>query len=82
MAEGRLHEVRFEDLVADPIGEMRRLYRALGLPPFEVVEQRVVAYLDTLRDYERNRFAPLEPEMKARVAYSWKRYFDEYGYAP
>ncbi|HYV32407.1 MAG TPA: sulfotransferase, partial [Candidatus Binatia bacterium] len=31
---GNLHEIAFADLERDPIGELRRMYAALRLPPF------------------------------------------------
>lgn len=49
---GQLVEIRYEDLVADPMGTLRRVYRELGLEWTEAFERRVLAYLTTVRDYK------------------------------
>ncbi len=49
---GRVAEVRYQDLVADPVLEMRRLYRDLGLDWTREVEARLVRYLHTVADYK------------------------------
>lgn len=77
---GRFHELRYDDLARDPIGQMRTLYDALGLAPFARVESRLSAYVASLRGYETNQFAPLAPSWKARVAGEWRRSFDRWGY--
>lgn len=48
---GRLYEMRYEDLRADPMGELRAAYRALDLPSTRDLEQRAAAYLHSVRDY-------------------------------
>jgi hypothetical protein len=51
---GQLAEVRLEDLLADPAGEVRRIYGELGLAYGEEFEQRLAGYLRSTRDYEPN----------------------------
>jgi hypothetical protein len=77
---GRLHDFSYESLVADPIGTLRIAYEALNLPDFAVAEPPIREYLATIRDYERNRFAPIEPHWKEAIAQRWRRCFDEWGY--
>src|SRR6516162_7901418 len=43
--EGHFHEIRFETLEADPIGQLRAMYEALSLPDFEHVEPALRRYL-------------------------------------
>ena len=78
---GRLHEIGYEDLVADPLATLRTSYDALRLPDFAVAEPAIREYLATIRDYERNRFATLASPWKEEVARRWRRCFDEWGYA-
>src|SRR5262249_8252189 len=40
----RLHEIRYEDLVRDPVGEMRKAYEKLNLGEFDTMRSRIVAY--------------------------------------
>jgi hypothetical protein len=77
---GRLHELRYADLVADPIGQLRTTYEALGLPDFSVAEPNVREYLGTIRDYQRNQFTDIEPSRKEAVRARWRPCFEEWGY--
>ena len=76
-----MHELRYESLETDPLGELRRLYATLDLPDFAAAEPAIRAYLDTIANYEKNRFADVEPRFKAEVARRWRRGFDEWGYS-
>ena len=77
---GRFHEVRFDDLERDPIGEMQTLYERLGLDGFAEYRPQLAAYVATLSDYERNRFPPLAPEWRERIAHEWRRSFERWRY--
>ena len=77
---GNLHEIAFADLERDPIGELRRMYAALRLPPFEQVEPRVKEYIASIADYQKNKFAEIPADLKARIREYCGRGFDEWGY--
>jgi omega-hydroxy-beta-dihydromenaquinone-9 sulfotransferase len=77
---GRFHELRFEDLERDPLGELRKLYETLGLPAFGEVEPALRRYTDSQKGYRKNVFPPLEPDLRRRVAAEWHRCFEEWGY--
>jgi hypothetical protein len=49
--DGSLVSVRFEDLTADPIAELKRIYSGLALPWEERYERAVERYLDSVREY-------------------------------
>ena len=51
IAPGQLYEMRYEDLRADPIGEMQAAYRALDLAWTRDTERRTLSYLNVVRDY-------------------------------
>jgi hypothetical protein len=76
----RFHELRFEDLERDPIGQMRTLYEALDLPDFAHVEPAMSRYLASLSHYEKNQYAPLASELRARIARDWRKSFDAWAY--
>jgi hypothetical protein len=61
-------EVRLQDLVADPMGEMKRIYRELGLPFSRGCEERMPQVAATFGKQVRNRHADLTERQKARVA--------------
>jgi hypothetical protein len=48
---GQLATMRYEDLIADPLGELRRVYSELGLGWTPDFERRVTGYLVSVRDY-------------------------------
>lgn len=61
LPDNRRIEIRFEDLRSDPIGQVRAIYSALDLPLDRDVEVRMLAYLDSVRDYRQNRY-PSKPD--------------------
>ena len=78
--EERFHEIRFEDLERDPIGELRGLYGKLGLGDFSEAEPAIRRYLESISGYRKNRFATLDEAAREKVARAWKRGFDEWNY--
>jgi hypothetical protein len=77
---GRLLDVRYEDLVRDPVGTMQTVYEQLDLGDFEVAKPAVEAYAAEHAGYRRNRHEP-SPEMQIAIRRRWKTYFERYGYA-
>jgi omega-hydroxy-beta-dihydromenaquinone-9 sulfotransferase len=76
---GRLHEIRFEDLEADPLGQMRRVYERLGLGGWENVEPAIRAELPSLTEYRKNTFN-MDEQLMRRVYSQWRDSFERYGY--
>src|SRR5262249_47344256 len=65
---GSVAEVRLQDLQADPIGEIKRVYRELGLSFTPHFEQRILEYLDATKDYKPNIHSKWTPEQAARLS--------------
>jgi hypothetical protein len=76
----QLYEVRYEDLVRDPVAEIQRIYNRLDLGDFEPVRDKLTAYVQGQKDYVKNRHQ-LEPEIKAEIRRRWSGYMERYGYA-
>ena len=76
---GHFHELKYEDLVRDPVGEMRKLYERLGLGGFEEYRPRLEAYLATLKGYETNRYEQ-SAEQRAEIGRRWGHAIRRYGY--
>ena len=76
---GRLVDVRFEDLEASPLGELRRIYDALDLPGFDRAEPYVHAYLESISGYRKNAY-DLADDVIAKVNHNWSFAFDALGY--
>lgn len=78
--DGRLHEIAFHDLERDPVGQIRGIYEALGLPGFDEVLPRLEDHVAGLSAYRKNTYAELPPDLKGRVRSAWRRSFEEWGY--
>ncbi len=77
---GHLHEIRFDALEADPVGEIARTYAALSLTGFADFEPGLRRYVASLQGYRKNDFTPIDPATKALVADRWSRSFDHWNY--
>lgn len=76
----RFHELRYEDLVADPLGQMRELYEKLDLGEFDRVRPRFEAHLAEIGDYQPNHFQQ-DPALRAEITRRWGRQIRQQGYA-
>jgi hypothetical protein len=76
---GQLSEVRFEDLEADPVGEMRRIYRELNLPGWDAAEPALQSRMPAHASYRKNKFS-LDPVTTRKIYDRWERSFALYGY--
>ena len=81
LAPNRFHELRYEDLLADPVGQMRLLYERLELDGFEQFLPRLKSYLDANAGYKTNRYPDLSPELRAEITCRWGHVIRRYGYA-
>jgi LPS sulfotransferase NodH len=79
---GQYHEVCFEALETDPVGQVERLYEALGLPAFSVARPALQRYVNGLQGYRKNEFPELPAALSQRLADAWRPCFDQWGYAP
>lgn len=77
--QGRMAEVRYEDLVRDPVGRMKSVYESLELGEFDKVQPAFEEYAQTHKDYKTNEYA-LPEELRDRIARRWSRYATTYGY--
>jgi hypothetical protein len=78
--EGHLTEVHFENLEADPVGQLEQIYQALGLPDFGAVEPAVREYVEGLAGYRKNVFLELPADLRQRIGRKWGRCFEAWGY--
>ncbi len=76
---GQFSEVRYEDLIAQPVEQMQRIYRELGLQDFEKVRGAMEHYFGEKSEYKTNRYE-LPQELKSEVNRRWATFFEQYGY--
>jgi hypothetical protein len=77
---GQFCEVRYEDLVAEPLEQMRLIYERLELGQFEAALPAIEAYFECHKGYKTNRFQN-SPEIRDQITRRWSKYLKDYGYA-
>jgi len=78
---GNLVEVRYEDLIEQPLSELERIYNTLNLGGFEENKSTFKEYLAAQSSIETSKYK-LDEETKERIYESWKFAFDAFGYEP
>jgi hypothetical protein len=76
----RLCQVRYEDLVEDPIDGLRSIYRQLDLGEFDAVLPKVESYAAEMATFEKNQFR-LSAEEARQVSRHWGEFIERFGYA-
>ncbi|HWB01225.1 MAG TPA: sulfotransferase, partial [Pirellulales bacterium] len=74
-----LCEVRYEDLVQDPIGQMDRIYSELKLGDFERARPALEAYVGATGDYQTNRYK-ISDRDRELVSTRWGHLMRRHGY--
>jgi hypothetical protein len=75
----RFHEMRYEDLVRDPLEQIQALYTGLGLDGFEALAPRLKQYLAQNADYATNYYR-LSDQERALITQRWQKVIERYGY--
>jgi hypothetical protein len=79
--DDRLIEVCHEDLVADPVATIKRVYAQLHLGDFDSVRSRMEAYAASVEDYRTNEYE-FDPQSLDAVRQALNFIIDRWGYAP
>jgi len=77
--EENLVEIRYEDLVKDPVGAMRGIYEKLGIDKFDEAQEKMRAFLSDRADHRVSSYRMPKPLAK-RIADRLKPFIDRYGY--
>jgi hypothetical protein len=76
----QLVEVGYDNLVANPIEELEKIYLHLDLGGFQTTKLKLEAYLETLKNYKKNPCGTLDEEIKKKIQNRWGFAFKEWGY--
>jgi hypothetical protein len=81
LAPGQLHEVRYEDLVSDPVGKLAEAYESLSLGDFAAVKPALDdhARSQQMTKYRTNTYRH-DPRLVAEIATRWQPFIERYGY--
>src|SRR5262249_17619546 len=75
----RFYEVRYENLVRDPVGEVQKVYAKLELDGFERLRPKLEEYVRSNAGYETNKYQLTEAE-REQVRQRWGDVIERYGY--
>jgi hypothetical protein len=75
----RFCEVRYEDLVSDPVGQVRMIYDHLGLGDFDEVLPKLQEYAAEKAGYKRDQYQ-LSGDIRDRITERWQFFIHKYGY--
>ncbi|NBW97896.1 MAG: sulfotransferase, partial [Planctomycetia bacterium] len=79
LGPGRLHEIRYEDLCADPVARMREVYDGLQLGGFDRALPAFEKQAAAMRRYRTNTYHH-DPRIVAEIVRRWRPFIDRYGY--
>ena len=79
LADNQITDIRYEDLVKDPVSVMERTYAHLELGEFETVREKLEKYAGDQRSYKTNTY-DLTNEYREEILQHWGRYAERYGY--
>ena len=77
---GHYTEVAFEDLERDMVGTLAGVYDAIGLDGYAQVEPKVTAYVESQKDYRKNKHPEIEESLRRRIYATWQVAFEQFGY--
>jgi len=77
----RFVEIKYEELVSDPIKEVKKIYSHLKLPGFKNALPQIKKYLDRQKDYKTNVYKIEEKTLK-HIYDNWKFTIDLWKYKP
>ncbi|MCA9240827.1 MAG: sulfotransferase [Planctomycetales bacterium] len=80
LPRGTAAEVRYEDLVANPLAAVKNLYAQLNIEVTPEFQRRIDRYLESLKGYQRNQHARLSAEEQAEVDGAMAPYLRQWGY--
>lgn len=78
--ESRFCVVHYEDLVADPLGELGRIYESVELGDLEPARAGIEAYLDMTADYKTRPYE-LSDAQRCQIEERWGDFMRHHGYA-
>ncbi|MCP4601264.1 MAG: sulfotransferase [Proteobacteria bacterium] len=74
---GQIAEVKYEDLVSDPFGQVQKIYKELDLGGFDEALPNLREYVAAWKDYKTN-VHEISDEIQAQVDHHWGEYAKKY----
>jgi hypothetical protein len=77
----RLVEIKYEDLITDPMKHMQHIYETLKIPGFETATPHMMKYLERQSEYKTNVYS-IDERIVHHVEKNWKFTIDRWRYTP
>ncbi len=77
--EGNLVEVKYEDFIASPLDEVKRIYRTLGIQGFDGVEQKFTQYIAAQSAIKPHTYT-FDEQLKEKIYRYFKFTIDKWEY--
>jgi hypothetical protein len=77
--DDQLHEIRYEELVKDPVSSMEKAYEKLKLGAFEKVRPVFEKQAESMKGYTTNTYQH-DPRIISEIAKRWQPFIQRYGY--
>jgi omega-hydroxy-beta-dihydromenaquinone-9 sulfotransferase len=77
----KLIEIRYEDLIADPMKHVKKIYTTLKLPGFETAKPEIEKHLAQQAEYKTNKYS-IDKKIIQQVNESWMFTVDRWKYSP
>lgn len=78
--ESNLLEIAYSDLERAPWETIRNIYTKLELGGLDQAEPMIREYLDSVRNYSKNRYAALHGRTHNKLRQEWKNIYETWGY--
>ena len=79
LPSNQLMEIRFEDLLADPLQQIESLYEQLELGPFHPNRENIKQYFEKRGDHKKNANR-LNAGLESWIDEHWQDYREAFGY--
>ena len=79
--KGKIVEVRYEDLVSDPIAQVKKIYSKLNISGLNDALPEMKKYLERQKDYKTNVYT-IDKKIIERVKNNWNFTIERWGYKP
>jgi len=80
LGKHQLYELRYEELISQPLETLHDVYQQLDLGDFARLKGPAQRHLADVKNYRRNHYE-LSEEKRAVVCQRWAGYFERHGYA-
>ena len=78
--EGNLISLRFEEFELDPKFYIKNIYEQFSISNYVDVESSLHSYIDSLKNYKKNKLSPLSDELREKIRTCCERHFQNLDY--